>query len=267
MAILALAREYGSGGLGIGRTVAGIMNYEFVDRETLLSDARKVGHEWEKWGKGLDEHCPTVWERYDWSFRGFGAIVQHAILKHALEDRVVIVGRGGNLILGGVPHALRALIMAPTEVKIARIMERDGVTADTARILAERTDWERECFIYSLYGKKWNDPSQFDVILNTGEQDDEQIVSILCAALGEHEKRNSESARHLLAMRTLAARIKADIYTNPSIFAPTLDTLFDGKDVVVRGIVRNPKERKRIEDLVLESAGKTPVVLDLHYRG
>lgn len=267
MAILALSREYGSGGLDIGRTVAGVMNYEFVDREALLSDARKVGHEWEKWGKGLDEHCPTVWERYDWSFRGFGAIVQHAILQHALDDRVVIMGRGANLILGGVPHACRALIVAPTEVKIARLMERDNTPAEAARILAERTDWERECFVYSIYGKKWNDPDEFDVILSTGEQDSEQIVSILCAVLGEREKLNTESARHMLAMKTLAAKIKADIYTNPAVYAPTLDALFDGKNVVVRGVVRNLKELKRIEELVRESAGKAEVLLDLHFRG
>lgn len=266
MAILAMSREYGSGGVEIGRTVAGMMNYAFVDRETLLSDAREVGHEWEKWGKNLDEHCPTVWERYDWSFRGFGAIIQHAILKHALADRVVILGRGGNLLLGGIPHACRALIMAPIEAKISRIMARDGVTAETARILAERTDWERECFVSSLFGKKWNDPTEYDVILSTGEQSCEQIVNILCTTLAEREKRNTEASRHLLAMRALAARIKADIYTNPSIFAPTLDVLFDGKDVIVRGLVRNPRERTRIEELVHESAGGVPVAFDLHFR-
>ena len=65
------------------------------------------GKEWEEWGKNLDEHCPTVWEKYDWSFRGFGALLQSHILNHALNNKVVIMGRGGNFLLKDIPYALK----------------------------------------------------------------------------------------------------------------------------------------------------------------
>jgi hypothetical protein len=72
----------------------------------------RLGQEWEKWGKDLDEHCPTLWEKHDWSFRGFSALVQSSILGHALKGRVVIMGRGGNFLLKDVPYALRIRVVA-----------------------------------------------------------------------------------------------------------------------------------------------------------
>ena len=63
MAILTVSREFGSGGREIGQAVAKILNYTYIDKERLLGDMRASGKEWEEWGKNLDEHCPTVWEK------------------------------------------------------------------------------------------------------------------------------------------------------------------------------------------------------------
>jgi len=96
MAILTISREFGSGGREIGQAVAALLNYEYIDKQNILSDLKSAGHEWEKWGRDLDEHCPTIWEKYDWSFRGFSALLQRCILDHALRGKAVIMGRGGN---------------------------------------------------------------------------------------------------------------------------------------------------------------------------
>ncbi len=58
MAILTVSRQFGSGGREIGRRVADDLGYAYVDRESILEGIRAAGEKWEKWGKGLDEHCP-----------------------------------------------------------------------------------------------------------------------------------------------------------------------------------------------------------------
>ena len=122
MAILTVARKFGSGGREIGRAVAELMDYQYIDRKRILEDMREAGRQWEERAKYYDENYPNIWERYEWSFRGFVALNQSYFLDYALKDKVVIVGRGGNFLLTGVPHTLRIRIVAPIEKRIEKVI-------------------------------------------------------------------------------------------------------------------------------------------------
>jgi hypothetical protein len=67
-------------------------------------------------------------------------------------------------------------------------------------------------------------------------------------------------------MRAAAAQVKAGLATDPGLFIPTLDVLYDGSHIVVHGIIHNPKEHKRIEALARKLAGDRPLTCALHYR-
>lgn len=267
MAILTISREFGSGGREIGQAVAKILNYEYINKERLIRDIRASGKEWEEWGKNLDEHCPTVWEKYDWSFRGFGALLQSRILNHALDDKVVIIGRGGNFLLKAIPYALRIRVVAPIDKRIDRIMERESVDRDTAHWLAEKTDRERSCLIHLLYGKHWDDHAEYDMVFDTGVKTLDEIVNIVKDTLLEKEKFNTEAARKLLQIMAIAAKIKAEILIDHGLFIPTLDVYPEGENLILRGVIHSPKEHKKIEDKAKKIAGDIPLKCELHYRG
>ena len=76
MAVLTISREYGSGGREIGRGVAEALGYAYVDRGTVLAALRAADPRWERFGEEYDEHAPSLWERFDWSFRGYAALMQ-----------------------------------------------------------------------------------------------------------------------------------------------------------------------------------------------
>jgi hypothetical protein len=266
MAILTISRGFGNGGREIGQAVAKVLNYEYINKEQLLDDLRAAGKEWEKYGKDLDEHCPTIWEKYDWSFRGSTALLQSLILNYALKDRVAIMGRGGNFLLKDIPYALRVRVVAPIEARVERIMKRESVDRDTAHWLAEKTDNERACLVHFIYGKKWDDPAEYDMVFDTGIQTVGEITNILKDALTTREKLQTEEARKTLKMMAIAAAVKAGILTDSSFFIPTLDVYYDGKSLILRGVTHNPKEHKRIEDKAIKLAGDIPVRCELHYR-
>jgi len=267
MAILTISREFGSGGREIGQAISGLLRYEYVNKEKLLSDIKILDKKWEEWGKNLDEHCPTVWEKYDWSFRGFGALLQSRILDHALDDNVVIMGRGGNFLLKDIPHALRIRVAAPVDERIERIMKRESVDKDTARWLAEKIDRERSCLIQLLYGKHWDDPSEYDMAFDAGAKTIEEIVNSVKNDLIEKAKLKTDQAKKILQMRSLAAKVKAGILTDPGIFVPTLDVYHEGENIILRGVIHNPKEHKKIEDKAKQLAGDSHIKCELHYRG
>ena len=266
MAILTVSREFGSGGREIGQAVAKVLNYTYIDKERLLGDIRASGKEWEEWGKNLDEHCPTVWEKYDWSFRGFTALLQSLILHYALNDRAVIMGRGGNFLLKDIPYALRIRVVAPIVKRIDRIIKRESVDRDTAQWLIEKTDRERSCMIHLLYGKHWDDHAEYDMVYDTGDQTLDEIVNIVKDALLEREKFTTEAARKLLQIRAIAAKIKAEILVDHGLFIPTLDVYPEGENLILRGVIHSPKEHKIIEDKAKKIAGDIPLKCELHYR-
>ncbi len=266
MAILTISREYGSGGEEIGHAVAGSLGCEYVDRDKILDDIRREGGKWAAWANDLDEHCPTIWEKYDWSFRGFAALVQRSILDHALNDKVVIVGRGGNFLLKGIPYAYRIRVHAPRETRGERIMQREKIGAETARWLAEKIDSERACFIHAIYGKRWDDEQEYDRVFDTSVEADDEIFAVIKDALIERERFNTEEARNVLKMRALAAKVKAGIATNPHLFVPILDVSFDGHCLVLRGVTHDPREHKRIEEEARKFSEGRPIRCELHYR-
>jgi hypothetical protein len=267
MAVLTISREFGSGGREIGQAVARELQYDYVDKQNILDELRTTGKKWEQWGESLDEHCPTIWEKYDWSFRGFGALIQSLILQHALRDRAVIMGRGANFILQGIPFAYRIHVVAPLEERIARIMVRESIDRKIARWLAEKTDHDRACFLYSLYGKHWDQPTEYDAVINTAGQSLDDVAAMVKEMVLDKDRQINEKSRRELEMRAAAAQVKAAILTDPGLFVPTLDVFYDGTGIVLQGIIHNSKEHKRLEAKAIMLAGNHPVRFDLHYRG
>lgn len=267
MAILTISRQFGSGGREIGEGVAAALGYDYVGKHRFLSDLREISEQWEQWGEALDEHAPSIWEKYDWSFTAYGALIQSLLLKHALGDKVILMERGGNVLLRGIPHAYRIRVVAPLDQRIHYIARNEFIDPDTARWLAKKTDHERSGFIYSLFGIDWDDRAGYDHVYDTGEQSIEQVVKLVTEVLLARDKLDTPEARHNLEMRAAAAKIKAGLLMDPKRFTPTLDVEFDGRELVLRGIVHSAKEHQRLEEAARKLAGEQCLRCELALRG
>lgn len=271
MAVLTIARKYGSGGREIGRAIAEQLNYDYIDRGKILEDMRAEGKHWEEKAKYFDENYPDLWERFDWSYRGFVALNQSYFLKYALKDNVVIMGRGGNFLLKGISFVLRVRVIAPIEKRIEKVMEWEGVNSENARWLIEKADSEMAKAIYLIYGKDWDNPTEYEMVFNTGIQSHDEIVEIIKNGLLEKDKLKNEKSMEILRLRALAARIKAEITTNPqySISVFDVDPKEEGmteKGLVLKGIVHHQKDIQQIEKQAKEIAGDLPVESKLQFR-
>jgi cytidylate kinase len=266
MAILTISREYGSGGRAIGRLVAERLDYRYVDKELLFKDLKQAGERWERAARELDEVCPTVWERYDWEYRGYVAQVEALIMTYAAEDNVVIIGRGGSFLLRGVPFCLRVRLVAPLEVRIERIMVRESLTQAAAERLIRQVDGDRACFIKANYGADWDSEDVADMTLNTASLTYEQVAALLIEGLADKDRLATPEARDRLKDQALAYRLKAGIATDARILIPTLEVKPEEGVLVVSGIIHNPKELQVVEEIARKVCGDRPVRLDLHHR-
>ena len=266
MAILTISREYGSGGRDIGRLVAERLSYRYVDKELLFAELKQIGERWVRAARELDEVCPTVWERYDWQYRGYVAQVEALILAYAAEDNVVIIGRGGSFLLREVPFCLRVRLVAPLEERITRIMAREQLNRTAAQRLIKQVDGDRACFIKANYGSAWDSEDVVDMTLNTASLTYEQVAELLIEGLADKDRLATPEARARLKDIALAYRLKARIATDPRILVPTLEVKLEEGILVVAGIIHNPKELHVVEEIAGEVCGDRTVRLDLHHR-
>lgn len=271
MAVLTIAREYGSGGKDIGKAVAEAMGYRYIDRRQILEGMKLVGPQWEEFAKYFDENNPNVWERFKWSFRGYVALIQYHILRHAMEDNVVIMGRGGNFLLKGIPYVLRVRTQAPIKSRIDRVIQWEDTNTENAQYLIEKADKEMAGAVYLIYGFTWDDRTQYDMIFDTSLQTYEEIVRIIKDELGKREQFKTEKAKKILELKMLAAKIKADVAIDSKLFVSSLDVRLKEEGLVeyglvVKGAVHNEKDIPRIKEIAGNICGDIPVEYDLKFR-
>ena len=266
MAILTISREYRSGGQEIGTAVAQRMRYDYVGKDRILADLRAQGERWIALLNEIDEGRPTLWDRFDWEYRGLMALVDSYIDERAMDDRVVLVGRGANFLLEGMPHVLRVRLTAPIDQRVDRVMRKDGVDRKTAARLIEKMDNDRAAFIRANFHRDWYDVAAYDMVFNTAVQTFEKITDVLCRSLQEKAGALTIGAWEELRGRMLAARIKAHIATNPRIRIPTLKVFFDGRAIHLQGSVRRMADLEAVGEIVTVSAQGTPVRNELRYR-
>jgi cytidylate kinase len=268
MAIVTVARECGSGGEDIAKAVAEKLNYDYVSKSTIYAEMEEHGKKWLEWGKELDEHVPSTWERYDQSYAGYLALVKHCIYKAALKNNVVILGRGGNFLLKDIPYALRVRITASVEERAKTLAERVGVNEAEARKMLKYSDHERAIFIKRSYHKDWYDPGEYDLVLNSSHMSADEAVSLIVGEIPARDRAATLEAQETLRRLELASRVKAAIITGFHQFMPTLEVSHDGKEIVLRGVYLFSQERKKaLLDIAKRVAAPTGVRSELHFRG
>jgi cytidylate kinase len=267
VAILTISKEFGSGGTEIGQSAAKLLNYEFIPLKKIHEDAKRTGKQWERATEDYSGGYTTLWEKYDWSFMGFVALSQSIILQYALKDNVVIMARGGNILLGNVPYCLKIRVIAPFEKRVETIAKRLDDTTETARKIVEKADRELAYAVNQMYGMEVNSPESYDLIINTEQLNPENVVDAIRIACMTKETCKSEQALKVLRLTALAYEIKAGIATNPHFLLPTLEVIPGEEGLVVRAVLHSVKKHRDLQEEVLRLAGDVPVTFELHFRG
>jgi cytidylate kinase len=266
MAILAISREYGSGGRDIGRRVAEQLGYQYIDKERLFRDLDEAGSRWGHLARELDEVCPTFWERHDWQYLGYVARMEALILAYAGADNTVIIGRGGTILLKAVPHCLRVRLVAPLPVRVERVMVRESLSLEGAERLIAKVDGERACYLKANYGVDWDLDQLYDLSLNTGNLTYDQVMDILLPGLADKDRLATPEAKTRVQDMALAYRLKARVATDPRLLVPTLEVNLEEGTLAISGIIHTPKEENLLKEIAREVCGDRMVRFDLHHR-
>jgi cytidylate kinase len=220
MAIVTISHQMGAGGTEIGTALAHRMGYHYVDHELLEDAVRRYGVAEEKLSH-LDETKPSLFERFDTETRHYITVLQTTLLELAEADDVVLMGRGGQWLLRGIPHVLRVRIIAPFEQRvrqwIRRVAAQSGETPNQRAVvdLVRRDDAEKAGRMRYLYEVDIVDPNLYDLVINTERLRCEPVVEMLERALRRPEMTTTDGGRRVVASRALASRVQVALATHP----------------------------------------------------
>ena len=208
--VITVSRQRGSGGSSIAERLATRFQYTLLDRDLVDRICASAGTI-RRVVETLDEHTKPQVTSFCESLIGGGYVDASDYVRHLLEvirsfselGGVVVVGRGANFVVGP-ERGFHVRLVAPLEVRVRRIMERDQLREKAAQHLVESSDHDRETFIRKVYHHDINDPTAYDLIINTGHLTFEVADHVV--ALAAMEK--FDLLRRAMAQETKAAGVK-----------------------------------------------------------
>lgn len=186
---LTISREACSGGAEVAREVGQRLNWPVLDRELIHSLAEQLGLE-PRLLKLMDE------TRIDWFSEtllslfnsrllfqdSFVSMLSRSMALAAFDRPVVIVGRAGNLVLSP-RRGLRVRIVAPRELRLAALAEREELDLRTAGRVLDRLDASRAEFVRRNFHCDPADPQNYDMIVNVIGFATTGVADLICHAL------------------------------------------------------------------------------------
>src|SRR5438128_6077500 len=240
MAIVTISHEMGSLGPEVGMALAQRLEYRYIDQELILDAVRRYGLLQEKLSH-LDESKPTLFERFDTETRHYITVLQTTLLEVAEADDAVIMGRGGQWLLRGIPNVLRVRIVAPFEARVKQWIKRSAqMTGETPnqRAAAEfvrRDDAEKAGRMRYLYEVDLADPLLYELIINTEKLRHEAVVEILERLVRRPEMATTEEGRRIVASRALASRVQVALATHADTRRYRINVEAQGDVVTLEG--------------------------------
>jgi cytidylate kinase len=182
MAVITVSRQLGSLGCDIADAVAQRLGYRKIWRGLINQAARRARTP--EMALDILDDLGLFGLKPSLSVeKAYLDAIRELIEELARADNVLIVGRGGQSVLRGWPNTLHVRIIAPLDVRVERLVQRHGITARAALAQVRASDRRRKQFIERAYNVDWNDPTLYDLVLNTASLGVAGASGLICHAV------------------------------------------------------------------------------------
>jgi cytidylate kinase len=207
MSLVTIRGQLGSGAPEIGRQVADKLHIDYVDREIIAEVAARVQRDEQdvirkemppgtlmgRIAEALTSNYAMVEPYYGGAYlppdliplgdTRYLAALESVVRGLAKEPSLVIRGRGSQFILKEYPGSLHALVVAPLELRVKRVMRDLRLDEEAARQEITRYDTSRHEFAKRYFQAELEDPLHYDLVINTGRLPFDAAASTIINAL------------------------------------------------------------------------------------
>lgn len=194
--VITLERQYGSGGLEIGKLVAQKLGIPCYNQE-ILEKAAETCNIPEEYLESTQENVSQSFlyqlsmasktGRSPESFQSKSSILYSEIVKiindMAKQGSCVIIGRCGDYILRDFDPSMHVFIYSKMENRRKRVVEELGVSQETAEYIIRKNDKRRESFYNGNTNHTWGIKEHYNLCLNSGIYDIEKCADMIIDAI------------------------------------------------------------------------------------
>ncbi len=265
MPVVTISRQVGSLGDEAARALSQELDFHLVTAKEIRELAISYDPSFASGAKDLEEeHGLGLLERLFFAQPVYTSLYEAVILELASQRRVIILGRGAQVVLKDVPQVLRVRVVAPTRVRVARLGRDLGITDEEARDWVSRHDQERRALVRQIFDHDLRDWGLYHLVLNTEGLDQAGAANIIRQAISEIERLHPlEDVSRRLARLALAKRVEARLRSE-LLRSNLLKAELDPKGrILLSGYLHTDKEREKAGRLSAELAGPVEVLNDI----
>ena len=208
MAVITISRQFGAGGITLGKMIAEELGYVFADNRIIqmVAEAANVSQGWvesvekeagTKLSRAISKIIAQKWlDRILADERGYldeKLYLDYLVViisQMAEEGNVVILGRGSQYILNDHPDAYHILLVNSYENRVKFMMEHYDLPRSKAMSLVTNED-RRRTNLYRRLGKQdYDNPELYHVVLNMNRLSLEQAKAMVLELIGEKVQSN-----------------------------------------------------------------------------
>ena len=250
MAIITISRQLGCFGTDVAKELAERIGDPFLDKDGIGKALTDLGLSREKFEK-YDERKPSFWDNFSSDREKFLNFMRTIVYDFAVDGKGIVIGRGGQFLLEGLPGMVRLRFIAPFEVRVARIMESSGCDERNAEMIIRQSDRDRSGFHRFFYDIDWDLPCYYDLVINTALFTIEKSTDVVEAIL---DAMDSETEQKAAAVRIEELRLGQSIVNKvlyeKQIHVSLFNAEIRGTEVTLKGSVTASADIAKVEDVV-----------------
>jgi cytidylate kinase len=181
MPVITLSRELGSRGDDVAMAAAERLGLRLVGRELINRAARAAGAP-EVALAEIDELGLLGVKPSPAAVRLYTQKVTEVIRELAARGDLLVVGRGGQVVLANEPGVLHVRVIAPRPMRLQLVRERCHVSPEAATARIEASDKARAAYLRRAHGVQWDAAGLYDMVLNMAHLRVEDAAEVVCLA-------------------------------------------------------------------------------------
>jgi cytidylate kinase len=237
MAVITISRGSFSGGRAVAERLASRIGHPLLSREQVLAQAAgEFGISEKELSAALNE-SPPFWRQVPGKRLAYVKAVTAVLLNHARNGDLVYHGHVGHLLLASVSHVLKVRVIADMEQRTRAAMEQMKLSRPDAVVYIQRVDRDRSRWARLLYGVEWDDPNQYDLVVNLARLSVDGAADIIARTSQMPEFQPTDASRKALEDLSLSCRVWAALARDPKTRSAGIDVTADDGQVLISGSV------------------------------
>lgn len=178
MSVITISRQYGTGGVNLGRTLAEKLDYRLFYVDELAGECSQRGLDIDL--ERIEGRAPRLLDRIFGMNREKVRNTLRDVMKDtALAGNVVICGWGGQVFLKDHEDALHVRIVGSMESRTRYLMDTAGVPRSAAEDIIAKADRNQGLFSHFFFDVNFADPKLYHVVINIDQIPRGDIVDLI----------------------------------------------------------------------------------------